>query len=253
MKNKIKKCILVGAGKGGTGKSTISVLIAIYLKSLGYNVGIYDCDISGPSIPKLTGISSCLRAKNTGIQPELTEDNIPVVSIELFLNKKSTAIMWHGEKKEDYIITSLRDTDWNLEYLIVDLPPGNSEEVQSVIEYVQDCNIQSGIMFVSTPQEISLHDIAKSVSMVRRLDMPVLGIIENFGTFICDNCKKEHKIFGSGKVRKFCDYNNIHYLGSVPVIPELSKMSDNHLSLSTVPEDIKPVIKSITDHIIKEI
>lgn len=253
MKNKVKNIIACGSAKGGTGKSTLATLIALELLSRGFKSGISDLDITGPSVPKILGVKSMLRATDNGIQPVLTIDGMPVISVELFMNNKATAVLWDSDKKRDYIQTILNDTDWKLDYLTCDIPPGTDSCSQSVIEYAQDNGIPAGMVFVSSPQDVSLNDIAKGISMARRLGMPIFGIIENYATFICDNCKKEHKLFGSGKVEAFCKQNNIKYLGTIPLITELSVQCDIGLCIGNIPPEIKIRVKSIVDEILKEL
>lgn len=251
MKYKIKKAILVGSSKGGTGKSSLACLIALDMFDRHLSIGTVDLDISGPSIPKILGIKSGLTATENGIQPQKTVDGMPVISIEMFMNSKSTCVLWSSDKKRDYILTILKDVDWNLEYLVADIPPGTDSCSQAIIEYTQDNKIPSGMLFVSSPQEVSLNDISKGISMARRLGMHILGIVENYSMFKCP-CGKEHYLFGKGKVEQFCKDNNIKYLGSIPLVPELSEVSDKCLSINTVPKELKPIITKLVDDILKE-
>lgn len=254
-KTKIKAVISVGSGKGGCGKSTLSVLISLCLKELGYNIGIADVDISGPSVPMIMGIKAHLEGNpDEGIIPSKTIDGIPVLSIDLFLNDRKTAILWKGEKKSNYIRDTLNDTNWGekpIDYLIVDLPPGNSNEPQAIISYVQEHKIKAGIIFVSTPQEVAIHDILKSVSMARKLQMPIIGIVENMSSFLCNDCKKEHFLFGKDKVEKMSKEEKIQYLGRIPLTPDISTASDISLNINTVPEEVKPYIAEITSKVLK--
>lgn len=255
MAKKVKNAIIVHSGKGGVGKSTVSVSISLRLKELGYNIGIADVDVSGPSIPMIMGIDTQLSGNpDEGIIPSKTIDGIPVISIDLFLNNRKTAILWKGEKKSNYIRDTLNDINWginDIDFLVLDCPPGNSNEPQEVISYVQEKKIPAGIVFVSTPQEVAIHDILKSISMTKRFKFPVIGIVENMSSFICDNCKKEHFLFGKGKVEKMSKEEDIQYLGRIPLTPEISKVSDISLNLKTIPGEVKPYIDEITSKVLK--
>ncbi len=254
-KVKIKNAILIGSGKGGVGKSTVSVLIALHLKELKYNVGIFDADIFGPSIPFITGTTKKLEGDpDKGVIPPRTVDDIPVLSIDSFLDNTKTAILWKGSKVTNYIKTIYGDINWgtrDIDFLVADIPPGLGESVQSIISVVREEGVKSGIIFVSTPQEVAIHDILKSISMAKRLQMPIIGIIENMSSFICDDCKKEHFLFGRGKVEKMSKEEKIPYLGRIPLTSEISTISDISLNLKTIPEEVKPYISEITSKVLK--
>lgn len=254
MKSKVSKVILCGSGKGGTSKSTTSVLIALELKKKGYNVALVDSDIYGPSLPKITGTKLHLKGNpEQGIIPPLTVDGIPLLSIELLMNNTNTSVLWRGDRISKYILGTLENVNFgtDIDYMVVDLPPGESEAVQIPIEFVQENNIKSGIVFVSTPQEVSLNDTEKAISAARKLKMPIIGLIESMNLFTCPTCKTEHKIFGEGVVKKTCELEHIQYLGNIPLVTELSIVSDKSLNLSTIPEQIKPYIEKITQNILK--
>lgn len=252
MKNKIKRAILVGAGKGGTGKSSLASLIALELRSRGHKTGILDVDLCGPSLPKILGVISNFSASDKGIEPAKTMDGLLLASVELFMKDKSTCLLWDDEKKKDFILTLLNDINWELDYLIIDINPGTSIESQTAIEFVSDNNIKSGIVFISSPQKVSLNDISKALSMARRLGEPVIGIIENYGVFKC-SCGKEHYLFGKDNVKTFCKEKDVKYINMIPLVPELSITSDNCLNISTIPNELKPVISETVNIILKEL
>lgn len=247
----IKRAILVGAAKGGTGKSTSSVLIALELKKRGYKVGVFDSDVSGPSIPKIMGVVTEIKSDpKYGIEPPLSPDGIPLMSVELLMNKKNTAIMWKGDKITEYILNALKNIIWDLDYIIVDMPPGMSNAVQSTIEFMQENEIPSGVVFVSTPQDVSVNDVAKAITMAMKMKEPIFGVIENMSEFSCD-CGKTHLLFGSGKVKKLCSDNNITYLGTIPICQKLSEASDISLNIKSTPNEIATKISPIVDIILK--
>lgn len=254
-KIKIKNVILSGAGKGGTGKSTMSVLIALRLKELGYNVGLFDADVFGPSLPIITGTTTKLEGNpEVGVIPSKTSDGIPLLSIDLFLNETKTAILWKGNKVANYIKTIYDDINWgdkDIDFLVIDLSPGSSESVQTIISVIRESEAKSGILFISEPQKVSLHDILKSVSMAKKLQIPIIGIVENMTSFVCPNCNTEHLLFGSGNVERVCKEENIQYIKGPKLIPEISKVSDISLNIKTVPEEVKPYIAEITSKVLK--
>lgn len=253
MKSKVSKVILCGAAKGGTSKSTTSVLVALELKKKGYNVVLMDSDICGPSLPKITGTTASLQGNpKEGIIPPKTVDGIPLLSIESFMNDKTTPVLWKGDRINNYILGVLNDVNFGeiVDYMVIDLPPGSSDAVQSPIEFVKSNKIQSGIVFVSTPQEVSMNDVEKAISAAIQLEIPIIGIVESMSVFKCPVCKTEHKLFGEGAVTRTCQSRKIRYLGNIPFSMELCKVSDTSLNIKTVPSEIRPYIELITKNIL---
>jgi len=253
MRTKIHNAILVGTGKGGVGKSTFSVLLGLELLSKGNSVGIIDVDVSGPSIPKISGISNKIEGDpKRGIIPLTTEDGMKIFSTELLMNDKKTCVLWDGDRVNTYITKLMEDISWGkeLDYLIADLPPGSGSSPQAIIKFVNDNNIKSGLVLITTPQDVAMNDIIKSISMADKLNIPVLGIIENMSVFICHKCKETHYLFGKGKISATCIREKVNYLGYIPLIPELSTVSDISLNLKTIPTEIRPYISLITKNIL---
>ena len=256
MRTKIHNAILVGTGKGGVGKSSFSILLALELLSEGNKVGLIDCDISGPSIPKILGLKNKIEGDpKRGIIPPTTIDGLKVFSTELFMNDKKTCVLWNGDRIHEYITKSMEDINWGteLDYLIADLPPGSGSSPQAIIEFLKENRINTGLVLITTPQDVAMNDILKSISMADKLEIPVLGIVENMSVFICPKCKEIHHLFGKGKVSVTCIKENLSYLGYIPLIPELSIVSDTSLNLKTVPDEIKPYISIITINILKSL
>lgn len=254
MRTRIHNAILVGTGKGGVGKSSFSALLALELLSKGNKVGLIDCDVSGPSIPKILGLKNKIEGDPArGIIPPTTEDGIKVFSTELFMNNKKTCVLWDGDRVHEYITKSMEDINWGkeLDYLVADLPPGSGSSPQAIIKFLNDNKIKTGLVLVTTPQDVAMNDIIKSISMADKLEIPILGIIENMSVFVCPNCKEIHHLFGKDKVSATCIKEEVDYLGYIPLIPELSKVSDTSLNLKTTPQEIKPYIKVITMNILK--
>ena len=253
MKSKVSKAILCGAGKGGVAKTSVAVLVSLELKKKGYNVVLVDSDLYGPSLPKITGTTASLKGNpKEGIIPPKTIDGIPLLSIESFMDDKTTPVLWKGDRINNYIISVLNDVNFGepVDYMVIDLPPGMGDAVQSPIEFVKSNNIQSGIVFVSTPQEVSTNDVEKAISAAIQLEIPIIGIVESMNIFKCPVCKTEHKIFGEGAVTRTCQARKINYLGNIPFSMELCKVSDKSLNISTIPDEIKLHVSLITKNIL---
>ncbi len=253
MKSTVSKAILIGSGKGGVSKSTTSVLVALELKKKGYSVVLVDSDLYGPSLPKITGTTASLQGNpKEGILPPKTVDGIPLLSIESFMNDKTTPVLWKGNRINNYILGVLNDVYFGeaVDYMVIDLPPGTGDVVQSPIEFVKSNNIKSGIVFVSTPQEVSMNDVEKAISAAIQLEMPIIGIVESMNVFKCPICKTDHKIFGEGAVNKTCQTRKIRYLGNIPFNMDLCKVSDKSLNIETVPIEVRLYIELITKNIL---
>eukprot|EP01124_Arcella_intermedia_P021660 TRINITY_DN3077_c0_g1_i1.p1 TRINITY_DN3077_c0_g1~~TRINITY_DN3077_c0_g1_i1.p1 ORF type:complete len:320 (+),score=71.00 TRINITY_DN3077_c0_g1_i1:28-987(+) len=221
--------ILVLSGKGGVGKSTVSSQLAFYLQKQGHEVGLMDIDICGPSIPKIMGMEGeQLHQTSLGWEPVYVEDNLAVVSIGFLLNEPNQAIIWRGPKKNTMIKQFLKDVYWNkLDYLVIDTPPGTSDEHLSIVQYLKQTQPE-GAIIVTTPQEISLLDVRKEITFCKKVGLPVLGVIENMSIFICPKCKTETKIFPptTGGAIKMCQEMEVPYLGSIPLDPLIARSCD---------------------------
>ncbi len=228
--SRIKHKILVGSGKGGTGKSTIAANLAVDLKRKGYRVGLLDADITGPDIPKLLGIEDLrLHSGPEGIEPA-DADGIKVVSTALLLKKKDSAVVWRGPKKAAAIRQFLSDVNWgDLDFLIVDLPPGTSDEPMSVVNLMPDI---SGAIVVTTPQGVALLDSRKAVNMFLAMEVPVLGIIENMSGLTCPRCKERIEIFKSENGKSAARELGVDFLGAIPMVPEVGSLADRGVAFT---------------------
>ncbi|EMG48169.1 NBP35 Cytosolic Fe-S cluster assembly factor NBP35 [Candida maltosa Xu316] len=224
--------ILVLSGKGGVGKSTFTSMLswAISTSDEDLEIGAMDLDICGPSLPKMLGVEGeSIHNSNSGWTPVYVSDNLGLMSISFMLPDSDTAIIWRGNKKNGLIKNFLKDVNWgdHLDYLIVDTPPGTSDEHLSVVNYMKDVGID-GALIVTTPQEVSLLDVRKEIDFCRKTGIKILGLVENMSGFVCPGCKKESLIFkpttGGGK--KLCEELNIPFLGSVPLDPRIGKCCD---------------------------
>ena len=223
----INRKILVLSGKGGVGKSTFSTNLS-YCLGLddSQNIGLMDLDICGPSIPKMTGLEGeQIHQSSSGWSPVFV-DNISVMSIGFMLPNPDQAVIWRGPKKNGLIKQFLKDVDWgSLNYLVIDTPPGTSDEHLSIANYLKQGNV--GAVIVTTPQEVSLVDVRKEINFCKKVGIPIIGVVENMSGFVCGKCNKETSIFAAntGGAQKMCIDMNIPFLGKIPVDSKIGNQS----------------------------
>ena len=217
-----KDIIAVASGKGGVGKSTFAVNLAVAMNKLGKTVGILDADIYGPSVPRMMGISG---------KPQVSENKklIPLESYEIkcmsigFLVSEETPTIWRGPMIMKALEQMFNGVEWGkLDYLIIDLPPGTGD---AQITLAQSSKL-SGSIIVSTPQDVALTDARKGINMFKKVNVPILGLVENMSYFICDNCNEKHFIFSNNGAKKEAEKFQIPFLGSLPIDKELRIQSD---------------------------
>jgi ATP-binding protein involved in chromosome partitioning len=221
----VKNVVLVAAGKGGVGKSTVAANLAVALKMHGAATGLLDADIYGPSIPIIMGVRE--EPKKVPVDggfklaPPVAH-NIPVMSIGFFL-EPDQAVIWRGPMLGKALNQLMADVHWgDLDYLVVDMPPGTGD-VQ--ITFSQQLKV-SGAVLVATPQEVALADVIRAKSMFDKVMIPIVGIIENMSYFICDGCQKRHEIFSRGGARKAAERFQIPFLGEIPLVSSVRQWSD---------------------------
>ena len=221
---KISRKILVMSGKGGVGKSTAAGYIALSLSLKGYKVGLLDVDLHGPSIPRLLNVQGSLDMPDEKtIRPYKSSDNLGIVSIEMLIGDKDAAVIWRGPLKIGAIRQFISDIEWgDLDFLIVDAPPGTGDEPLTVAQTIPTAEA----LILTTPQEVSLADVRKSINFCRQVDMKILGVIENMSGFVCPDCGKKIDIFGSGGGKRMSAQMNVPFLGEIPLDPEMVKMGD---------------------------
>jgi ATP-binding protein involved in chromosome partitioning len=214
----VRRVIAVASGKGGVGKSTVAVNLALALKTLGNRVGLLDADIYGPSVPLMMGTEATPRAgQDKKIYP-VEKYGINLISMGFFLDDKSPVI-WRGPIVMSIVRQFLRDVLWGeLDYLIVDLPPGTGD---AALTLAQEVPLSGGVI-VSTPQDVALLDVQRGIAMFRQVNVPILGVIENMSYYVCPDCGEREEIFGHGGVRK----TGLEVLGEVPIVEEVRTGGD---------------------------
>jgi ATP-binding protein involved in chromosome partitioning len=207
-----KSVIAVGSGKGGVGKSTVAASIAYGLKNAGAAVGLMDADVYGPSIPHLLGATDRPYLENGRLQP-VSKDGLRVMSMG-FLVPPGEAVVWRGPMLHGAITQFLRDTDWGpLDYLIIDMPPGTGDIALTLSQLLP----LTGAVVVCTPQDVALLDAVKAIAMFRKVNIPLLGMVENMSYFVCPSCNKRYDIFGSGGAQRRAAELDVPFLGDVPI------------------------------------
>ena len=209
----VKNIVAVASGKGGVGKSTVAANLAVALAQDGASVGLIDADITGPNIPLMLGVEGQPVASPDNKIVPLERYGVKVISIQFFV-PEGQPIVWRGPLVGGAIQQFLRDVEWgDLDYLVVDLPPGTSDAQLTLAQAVPI----SGAVLVTTPQDVSLLDVTKALAMFRRLSVPVMGIVENMTAFVCPHCGEATEIFGRGGGERFAEQNDLEYFGGIPL------------------------------------
>src|SRR6202451_3823878 len=212
----VKNLIAVGSGKGGVGKTTVSVTLAVGLASLGYKVGLMDADVYGPSGPCMMGINRTPMAYGERIQP-LEQHGVKLMSMG-FLNPGDKPLVWRGPMLHSVIQQFLRGVDWgDLDYLVIDLPPGTGDVQLSLIQTAP----VTGAVVVTTPSDVSLEDARKAVRMFEQVKVPILGIIENMSWLQCPHCDERIDVFSTGGGRRMAKDMGAKFLGALPLSPQV--------------------------------
>ncbi|MFA5347867.1 MAG: Mrp/NBP35 family ATP-binding protein [Methanoregula sp.] len=221
----VKHVILVLSGKGGVGKSTVSVNLAFALANQGKNVGLLDLDFHGPSIPKMLGIEDQRPAVLAhAIEPVHVTGNLAVMSMAFLVPDTSSPVIWRGPMKMGAIQQFLAEVNWgSLDYLVVDLPPGTGDEALTIAQLAPNVK---GAVIVTTPQDVAVIDAIKAVKFIEKLELPVIGIIENMSGMICPHCGETINLFSKGGGKKAAEDLGVPYLGAIPLDPEMVKAGD---------------------------
>ena len=223
--NKIKKIIGIMSGKGGVGKSTVSALIARNLAKQGYKVGVLDADITGPSIPRLLGVkdAKAMGAPNNCIYPVQSADGIKVMSLNLLLEDENQPVIWRGAMISNTVKQFYTDVIWGeLDYLLIDMPPGTGDVPLTVFQSLP----LNGIIIVTSPQELVGMIVSKAVNMAKKMDVDIIGIVENMSYVKCPDCDKKIYMFGKSHSQEVADRYQLPLLGQLPIDSELTQLSD---------------------------
>jgi ATP-binding protein involved in chromosome partitioning len=222
----IKHKIIVLSGKGGVGKSTVATNIAIALSQKGKKVGLIDVDIHGPSIPMMLGLEGApLKGSEEGMLPVDYSEGLKVMSIGFILRDQKDAVIWRAPLKHSLIRQFLRDVRWgDLDYLIIDSPPGTGDEPLSVVQLLENAD---GAVIVTTPQDVALTDVKKAITFCRQVNLPIIGVVENMSGFVCPYCGKTADIFKSGGGEKLASEMNVPFLGRIPLEPKIVETGDS--------------------------
>lgn len=223
--SRIKHKILVLSGKGGVGKSTVAVNLALSLVEAGYRVGLLDVDIHGPSIPTLLNLEGhSVSSKADSLLPVAFENRLKVISIGFLLQSRDDAVIWRGPMKYKMIRQFITNVEWgDLDFLIADLPPGTGDEPLSVAQLLDDAD---GAIVVTTPQQVAISDVRKAITFCRQLKLPVLGVLENMSGFVCPYCGKRVDIFNRGGGQAMAEDMRVPFLGTIPIDPNIVQSGD---------------------------
>ena len=248
--NGVKKIIAISSGKGGVGKSTIAVNLAIALKNLNYNVGILDADIYGPSLPKMIGVLEKPKSKDGVNLIPIKKFDLQCMSIG-FMVSEETPMIWRGPMVASTIKTFVHKVLWdNVDFLIIDMPPGTGD---ALLTFSQEIDID-GAVIVTTPQDIAIIDVKRGIEMFKRTNVKILGIIENMTSFTSDD-GVEHFIFGKDGGKNIASKFNVELLGQIPININLRKNSDEGIPFVELYKEnkISNIFKDITQKIIKKV
>ena len=246
--SKITHRIAVFSGKGGVGKTTVSVNLAYALKNEGYSTGILDSDITGPNVAKMFGIDGEAIIQDSKIIP-FEKSGVKMISIASLIGN-GQPVIWRGPLRSKMINQFLADVEWGeLDYLIADLPPGTGDEILTICQQMKP----DFAVIVTTPQEVSIIDAERALNMAKHIQIPFIGIVENMSGFICPHCKKEIELFGTGGGKKLAENYNVNFLGSIPVDIQARMLGDQGkpVVLEKKNSEIADAFKNISDIILE--
>ena len=244
--NKIKNIIGIMSGKGGVGKSTITSLIAKKLAKEGYKVGILDADITGPSIPRLMGVQYERAFSNNGkdIYPIITKENIKTMSVNFLLEDESQPVVWKGPLISNTIKQFYKDVMWKeLDYLLIDMPPGTGDVALTVMQLIP----LTGMIMVSVPQDMISMIVAKGINMAKKLNVNILGIVENMSYIQCPDCDKKIKLFDGEETEEFLSDMNVDLLAELPMTREIIEIT--HKGSEEVSNELDIILSNIVEKI----
>lgn len=250
----VKHIILILSGKGGVGKSTVSTQLALTLKEKGFKVGLLDIDLCGPSVPYLLQLEGKdVFQANEGWMPVYadSEQKLGVMSIGFLLNNRDNAVIWRGPKKTAMVRQFLTDVCWgDIDYLIIDTPPGTSDEHITVMESLKAIKCD-GAIIVTTPQEMAIEDVRKEITFCQKTGIPIIGVVENMSGFVCPSCSNCTNIFSKGGGEQLAQLKELPHLGTLPIDPRVGKLLGQAV-VKELPESKAAIVfNEIVDKIVK--
>jgi len=252
----VQNIILVLSGKGGVGKSSVAAHLALTLRDLNFKVGLLDVDLCGPSIPYMLNMEGKdVHQCSEGWMPVFTDktQTFAVMSIGFLLNDRNDAVIWRGPKKNAMIKQFLNDVHWqSLDYLVIDMPPGTSDEHITLAEGIKSKS-NVGAVLVTTPQMVAISDVLREITFCKKASMPIIGIIENMSGFVCPNCKECSAVFSQGGGEALAKDAKIPFLGSIPLDPEFascigSRCTKDNIETSETLKSFQSVTEAIVNH-----
>ena len=222
--SRVKKVIAVVSGKGGVGKSMVTASLARMMREQGFSVGILDADITGPSIPKMYGLHESAKGSDEGMFPCEAKDGTRIMSVNLLLENESDPVIWRGPVIAGVVTQFWSDVMWGeLDYLFVDMPPGTGDVPLTVFQSLP----VDGVVIVTSPQDLVQRIVKKAYNMARQMNIPVLGIVENYSYLACPDCGKKISVFGESHIDEIASELDIPVLGKMPIDPKLSEAVEN--------------------------
>ena len=218
----IGKVFGVVSGKGGVGKSMVTSQLAVTMRPRGYQVGVLDADVTGPSIPKAFGVHQRAMADDRGMLPVPTAGGIQLMSVNLLLDNETDPVLWRGPVIGGVVTQFWTDVIWDVDYLFVDMPPGTGDVALSVFQSLP----LDGIVIVASPQELVSMVVEKAVKMAEMMDIPIVGVVENMSYLLCPDCGREIPLFGQGKTQAAADAHGLKLLARMPIDPKLAELAD---------------------------
>ena len=238
----IKKVIAVVSGKGGVGKSLVTSLMSVAMHQKGKKVAVLDADITGPSIPKMFGKKDMAKATEAGILPVESQTGIELMSVNFLLEDETMPVLWRGPVISGVVTQFWQDVMWgDIDYMFVDMPPGTGDVALTVFQSLPI----DGIIVVTSPQELVGMIVEKAVNMANMMNVPILGLVENMSYYKCDDCGKEHKIFGESHIDEIAKKYNINVVAKLPIKPEIASAADAGTIEKVDTSDLEDIIKSI--------
>ena len=252
--DRVKHKVAVMSGKGGVGKSLVTVNLAAALAAEGKRVGVLDADLHSPTVPRMLGLKGArLEAGENGIIAPVSPSGIKVASMDFLLPSQDSPVIWRGPLKMSAIRQLLSEVDWgDLDYLLIDLPPGTGDESLTVLQLLPGID---GVVIVTIPNEVSGQIVEKSITFARQMNAPVIGIVENMSCFVCPHCGEKTHLFGEGVGERVASTRDVPFLRSLPLDPEVAKTSDSGRPFvaenpeSAAAKAFREIVKKIVDFV----